>query len=179
MRPPKKKDYRDRVAECYTRYGTKLFRIIDKKIHNAHISEELLHDLFLKIYKNQKDIDPSKEHTEIYLITAAINLVRDYFRRNSFELNNIVHNDLELIDDELYPTVDVENIYIEGEVISTLFDIINRFPKKERKILWRYHFLHHRVSHIAKDFNTSEYKIKKILQKMYNLIRDELSDFFA
>lgn len=172
-----KKSNGNRVAECYSRYGSTLLKIIDSKIQNPHIAEDILHDLFLKIHRNELEIDPLSERTRGYLITAAKNSVRDYFRRTDFENANVLNVDFETLDPDLYPTPSLEELYIEGEVISTLCDTIESLNADERAIFLRYHLLKHQIKDITADFGISEYRMRKMLRRISSLLKDRLREY--
>ncbi len=172
-----KKSNGNRVAECYTRYGSTLLKIIEKKIQNPHIAEEILHDLFLKLHRNGLEIDPYGERTKGYLITAAKNLVKDYFRSTEFENVNVLNVNFETLDPDLYPTPSLEDIYIEGEVISTLCDTIEKLHPDERAIYLRYHILKHHIKDITTDFGISEFQMRKILRRISSLLKENLHEY--
>ncbi len=177
MHSKNKKSNGNRVAECYSRYGSTLLKIIDKRIQNPHIAEDILHDLFLKLHRNGLEIDPLGERTRGYLITAAKNLVKDYFRSTEFENANVLNVNFETLDPDLYPTPSLEEIYIEGEVISTLCDSIEKLHPDERIIYLRHHILKHRTKEIAADFGISEFRMRKVLRRIASFLKDNLHDY--
>jgi RNA polymerase sigma-70 factor (family 1) len=64
----------------YKTYFKPLYRKVFSMIKDEMIADELIQDLFLKIWHKRGEIDP--EHSfRSYLYTVANNLVYDYFRR--------------------------------------------------------------------------------------------------
>ncbi len=167
----------DCVAECYSRYGRTLLKIIDSKIQNLQIAEDILHDLFLKLYRNEIEIDPTGDRTKGYLITAAINHVKDYFRYIDKENAHVMNADFETLDPDLYPAPSLEDLYIEGEVISTLCEAIESLSDEERIIYLRYHILNHQIKDITADLGISEYKMRKALRRVFLLLKDRLREY--
>lgn len=64
----------------YKAYFKPLYRKVFSMIKDEMIADELIQDLFLKVWLKREEIDP--EHSfQAYLYTVANNLVYDYFRK--------------------------------------------------------------------------------------------------
>lgn len=57
-----------------------IYRRIFSLVKDEAIADELVQDLFLKLWQNREDIDPQRSF-EAYLFTIAQHLVYDHFRR--------------------------------------------------------------------------------------------------
>ena len=66
----------------YLTYSKDLYRKINAVIKDESVSDELLQDLFLKIWEKRADIRPEQSFIA-FLHTVANNLVYDYFRKVS------------------------------------------------------------------------------------------------
>jgi RNA polymerase sigma-70 factor (ECF subfamily) len=173
----KKQSQSNRVAECYSRYGYTLYKIIDRKIQNPHVSEDILQELFLKMWQKGYKMDPTQQHTKKYLITAANNLIKDYLRQSASENEKSFNADFETLDPDLYPTRSTEDIYLEGEVVSTLWDTIACLSSEERSVFLRRKMLKHSIRRISRDTGISEYRIKKTLKEITKILRENLIDY--
>ena len=64
----------------YQRYFKRIYRKVFSMVKNEPVADELVQELFLKIWQKRGEINP--EHSfEAFLYTIAQNLVYDYFRK--------------------------------------------------------------------------------------------------
>lgn len=68
--------------KLYLTYGKSLYRKINAIVKDEFIADELLQDLFLKVWEKRTDLKPEHSFTA-FLYTVANNLVYDYFRKVS------------------------------------------------------------------------------------------------
>ncbi|MDB5022891.1 MAG: polymerase sigma-70 factor [Mucilaginibacter sp.] len=66
--------------QLYHNYKVRIYQNIFKMIKSDEISEELLQDLFVKIWTGRENLDPEKSFRS-YLFKIAENLVYDFFRK--------------------------------------------------------------------------------------------------
>lgn len=66
--------------KIYYSYSPKLFASLLKLVKSDSIAQEILQDVFLKVWENRKNIDPEKSFRS-YLFTIAENKAYDFFRR--------------------------------------------------------------------------------------------------
>lgn len=66
----------------YNNYSSRLYGNILKLVKSPLIAEELLQDIFQRVWEHRKNIDTSKSFKS-YLFTIAKNLVCDYFNKAS------------------------------------------------------------------------------------------------
>ncbi|RKR82925.1 RNA polymerase sigma-70 factor (ECF subfamily) [Mucilaginibacter gracilis] len=64
----------------YKAYFKPLYRKVFSMIKDEMIADELIQDLFLKVWHKREEINP-KQSFQAYLYTVANNLVFDYFRK--------------------------------------------------------------------------------------------------
>ncbi|MBB5436893.1 RNA polymerase sigma-70 factor (ECF subfamily) [Pedobacter sp. AK017] len=73
-------------GELYHRYKRKLYYNFRKLLKSESQAEELLQQLFVKIWENRLSLDPDKVF-KAYLFRIAENLVYDFFRKASRDKN--------------------------------------------------------------------------------------------
>lgn len=66
----------------YLTYSKQLYKKINRLVKNEFVADELLQDLFLKVWEKKAAIRP-EESFAAFLYTVANNLVFDYFRKIS------------------------------------------------------------------------------------------------
>ncbi len=70
--------------QLYLSYGPKIYRKILQLVKQTAIAEELLQDVFVKIWEKRKALDNRKSFKS-YLYTIAKNLVVDLFRKAALD----------------------------------------------------------------------------------------------
>ena len=69
---------------------------------------------------------------------------------------------------------DIEDMYLEGEVISTINDTIDSFPADKRDVYVNRVFEGNRYKKIMSDFKISKFKIEKIENEINSKIKHNL-----
>jgi len=169
--------YGDRVAECYSRYGDTLLRVIGGLVENRHQAEEILQDLFLKLYERRFNLDPLASTTRSYLITAARNQVFDHLRKNRHEIRNVTNADMDALEIEDFGA-GLEESYIEGEVISTLREVLDLLPELERTVFIRRKLMEHTVPAIAADTGLSIYRVNGVVRRVEHVLKKAFNERF-
>ena len=147
---------------------------IYKIVGDVHLTEELAHDAFLRLYEKAKFFDPLSSQSRSFLFKIGKNLAYDFIRRKNNELkkcNKIFIEDV-VMDKNFYK--DIEDMYIEGEVISTINDTIDSFPAGKRDIYVNRVFEGKRYKKIMSDFKISKFKINKIENEINSKIKHNL-----
>lgn len=86
----------DEVKNIWNEFSIELFKYINSKVKNKYDAEDILQDVFIKIYKN---IDKLNEQTNLrsWIFKITKNTIIDYYRKKkdiSVDIN-ILENDLE------------------------------------------------------------------------------------
>lgn len=113
----------------YRVYSLPILKKLIRLVKDEVLAEELLQDVFLKIWEGRENIDPERSF-RAYLYRIAQNLVTDLFRRAANDRKLMAH--LINASTELYhPFVEKEN---EAEIRSLLQTAIDILPPQRRKI---------------------------------------------
>jgi RNA polymerase sigma factor (sigma-70 family) len=151
---------------CYYTYAQPLLRFILVFIRDVFAAEEIVQDVFLKVYERREFLDPESPTIKSFLFTVAKNSVYDYLRRQKTERKGRMnlHMQEAVLNQDFYN--DVENAYIDGEVISTIHDVLNDLPDNKREIFLMRIFLNKKIKDIAKEMDISQFVIKKIINEV-------------
>jgi RNA polymerase sigma factor (sigma-70 family) len=170
--------YNENFTLNYIKFSKMIIRFLRKMVNDWDISEELSHDVFLKIYERNIDLDPHSPRTVNYLLTVAKNTAIDYIRRKRIEEEKLKSLYLEevSVDKEFYDAIG--DAYLQGEIVSTLSDIINSFPENKRDIFIKKNFFKKNYTSIAHDAKVSTYRVKQIDDEMHQKIRNNLKQYF-
>jgi RNA polymerase sigma-70 factor (ECF subfamily) len=89
----------DAFAQVYDKYAGALYGIICKMIQNTHTREELLQDVFVKVWKNIEKYDASKGSLFTWLLQITRNTCIDYLRSKKHNIS--FNGEVELHDEKL------------------------------------------------------------------------------
>ena len=113
----------------YEKYSVALYRKLLKMVQADVIAEELLQDLFLKIWERRSQIIPQQTF-KAYLFRIAENMVYDYFRKLARETK--ASNFVRTNSTELYEQFDVDGAELEMQ--QKLLAAIARLPEQQRLV---------------------------------------------
>ncbi len=124
----------DAFSVIVDRYWNRLFAFIRRTSYFAQEDiEDILQEVFIKIYKYINDYDDSFEFsTWIYRITR--NHVIDEIRKKGSRPQQS-QADIEDLSDRLMSDMDIERDIVTQEAIQVLHDSINELPYKYREVL--------------------------------------------
>ena len=169
--------YNDNFRLSYLKFSKVIFRFLKGIIYDGDICEELSHDVFLKVYERSIHLDPHSRRTMNFLFAVAKNTAFDYLRRKKKEQEKLraLYFLKQITESGRY---DVGNMYIKGEIVSTLCDTINSIPENKRSVFIEKNFYNRSSASIAGDAHVSPYRIKQINDEMEQKIRDNLKHYF-
>jgi RNA polymerase sigma factor (sigma-70 family) len=170
--------YNDNFTANYLKFSKTITRFMKKMVLDWDISEELSHDVFLKIFERNIDLDPQSPRTMSYLFTVAKNTAIDYLRRKKIEEAKLQEVYFEEISIDKDFCDSVGEAYLRGEIVSTLSDIIDSFSEKNRDIFIKKNYHKKKYSSIAYEAQVSTYRIKQIDEELNQKIRNGLKQYF-
>ncbi|WP_316814800.1 RNA polymerase sigma-70 factor [Pedobacter nyackensis] len=124
-----KQGYEPAFNNLYLAYSKPLYRKINAIVKDESIADELLQDLFLKVWEKRNSIKSEHSFTA-FLYTIANNLVFDYFRRVSKDKR--LHARL-LINAVDYYMQTEENL-IGKETAAIIQQAIDKLSEQRRKV---------------------------------------------
>ncbi len=162
----------------YRRYAPAVIRFLKRIVYDRDISEEICHDVFLKVYEKRIVLDPESPHTLNFFFTAAKNAAIDFLRRRRSEEEKLRSIQVEevVMDRQFYE--DIENVCLRGEVISTLGDVINSFPESKRALFAARCLEGRSAASVARDSGMSAYHVRKIEHEVSRTIRRSMKRYF-
>lgn len=170
-------DFNENFILCYEKYKKSVRNYLNRYVFQFDDSEELTQDVFLKVLEKGKDLDPDSARVKNFIFTIARNKAIDFIKRRKTE--SVKYNDSHMeevaFDKQFYK--DIENMYIEGEIISTINDTINSFPEIKRDLFIEKNFNDKKLDVLSGDFKISKYKIKKIDKEVRSKIKCNLSEY--
>jgi RNA polymerase sigma factor (sigma-70 family) len=73
---------KDAFQELFERYEPRIYSFSFSYLQNAQDSEELVQDVFLKIWENRASLDKTK-NTKAFIFKVAVNTIYDFIRRKN------------------------------------------------------------------------------------------------
>lgn len=124
-----KEGRREGFDYIYTRYSKMLLPKMQRMIKNPEIADELLQDVFLKVWLNKSEIDITKSFTG-WIFTIAQNTVYAYYRKLALDVKMQKHL-LETFA-EFYDQT--EDYILNKERVSLLNDAVEKLPTQRKEI---------------------------------------------
>jgi RNA polymerase sigma-70 factor (ECF subfamily) len=113
----------------YDKYSLQLYRKLLKMVQADVIAEELLQDLFMKIWEKREQIDPEQPFKS-YLYRIAERIVYDYFRKLAREAK--ASDFIKTNSTEIYEQFDSGGL--ESELRNKVQNAIARLPEQQRAV---------------------------------------------
>lgn len=126
-----KRKEKSALEYLYNNYSKAVFGIIFKILNSKELSEEILQDVFLKVWNNISTYDSSKGRLYTWLVRIAQNLSIDTLRTKDFKKNN--PKNLNFINDVSYNeplSEEVNPVELEG-----LSNYINKLDEKQKILI--------------------------------------------
>lgn len=117
------------VDYFFNKYANQLYRFVFSYLKSEADAEEIVQEIFIKIWEKRKDIDPNQAFRK-YLFTIAINSIRKSFLKKARE---------EKFKAELYDVLMEQNNQEKEEINYALYlkilnEQIELLPKKRKEI---------------------------------------------
>ncbi len=148
-------------------YSPKLYGFALKYFKNEENAEELVQEVFVKVWENRQSL--KSEHSfKSYLFTIALNQIRKYFNKKAVALRyieSLQHNPEFL---EQSSTNDYES------VLSQIYLIIDRMPPRRREIFIKSKLEGKSAKEVAAELNISTGTVDNQVSEALRFIRSQL-----
>lgn len=163
----KNKDKRG-ISMLYDNYAHALFGVINQVLNNQELSEDVLQETFIKIWKKIDTYDASKGRLYTWMLNIARNLSIDVTRSKDYKKSLKVQT----IDNAVYGsegTVDPANIDTIG-----LKDVVNQLKPDQQSIIKLIYFQGYTQKEVSEELEiplgTVKTRVKAALDKLRNVI---------
>lgn len=147
--------------KIYEDYSSKIKSYVNGKVHNYHDAEDLVNNIFLKIYNNINSFDEKKGSlsTWIYMITR--NTVIDWFRTNKEHLPLL---------EEMF-AVDIIGNIITDKSPDDLADALEELEEREKDLIILHYYSGYKLKQIGEMMGMSYITAKVIHKKAIAKLR--------
>ncbi len=162
--------------EIYSQNYQFLVKYLYLLVNDLNLAEDFSHDIFLRIFKS-RNTGLTGVNLRNYLKKAAKNIAIDHFRQSAREeaKHKKIIPELKELDESFY--LNIENFVIEGEVLSTVNDVLDEFSQKNRKIFVSRVIENKTRRQVSREEKISSYDIKKIEDAILFKLRKKLKQY--
>lgn len=158
-----KKGDHDCFHRLFDTYSSALYRFSVSYLKSNEAAEDVVQEVFLKIWNKRKNINTEKSFHS-WLFTIALNTVRKYFNKLA-EINQVKHDILlELIENR--QRIDESEDF--QELLDKLEQFLKQMPEKRREIFCKKKLEGKSLKEISKEFvittKTVEYHITEAMK---------------
>ncbi|WP_104385368.1 RNA polymerase sigma factor [Sphingobacterium sp. HMA12] len=160
-------------AVLYDLFAPDLIAFIAKKISKSEVAEDILHDLFISVWKNRAVIEEI-ESLPAYLFSSCRYLVLAHYRKEMKIKLTQDFEDLEFEDE----TIPIEDQLYYRYIIDLVTKEIENLPEKCKEVfkLSREYYMSNKE--IAKKLSISESTVEKHINKAIRHLRTATSHLF-
>ncbi len=152
----------------YLDFNKRIFAFCLKHGQNIHDAQEVVQEVFIKLWNSRQGIDPSKNF-ESYLISIAKNVMIDKFRKLAREIAAKKHHIY-----TLQPINDTENRIIYNELNDTIQSIIQTLPKVRRLVFHMSRVKGYSNREIATELGVSVRTVENHISKALEVFHEKL-----
>jgi RNA polymerase sigma-70 factor (ECF subfamily) len=163
-----KKDDHYAFDQTFHKYGSSLFSFVLSILKDKTDTEEVIQEVFLKIWDKRKELDSSRSFKS-YLFTIAVNTTKNMYRRKLQEERYKQNIALEL---NFNQAIDFDVIEYQN-LLDYIDKIIEKLPASRREIFVLSKKDGLKNQEIAKRLNISEQTVKNQLVSAMKFLRSE------
>ncbi|MDQ7947948.1 MAG: RNA polymerase sigma-70 factor [Pedobacter sp.] len=156
-------------TDFYTQFFQKLLLASDKHVKDIFVAEEIVQDIFLKIWENPHDLIEVKS-LKAYLYRAVVNASINYVNRQK---NIALHH--QKIADE-HTEEELEQMDSENELIVLLYEEINKLPAQCQRVFKMNRFEHLKYKEIAQQLHISERTVENHISTALKQLRNAFAN---
>ncbi|OYD44149.1 hypothetical protein CHU00_18350 [Sphingobacterium cellulitidis] len=153
----------------YELYSSVIYNNIFRLIKNRTVSEDLLQDVFIKIWENREKIDP-KQSFVAYLFICSRNIAFNFKRRLKLEITSSLNSNYSLV----LHTNAVDDWLEKKEVEQYIERIINELPEQRQRVFRLAKLDGKKYQEIADDLGISISTVKDHLVKANKFVKKYL-----
>lgn len=155
-------------SKLYDMFYPELTRHVLRKIKDQNIAEDILHDLFLSLWKNRAHITEI-ESIPAYLYSSVRYLILAQYRlQKTKELPAFDLEEIDIIQDE----VPIEDRLYYRYILDEVQREIENLPEKCKEVFKMSREQHRSIREIAEEMSISESTVKKHINKAINHLKD-------
>lgn len=153
--------------QIYARFKDKVARYIYGKIPNEHDAEDLISDVFVKVFKGFSGFDETKASLSTWIYRITQNTVIDYYRTAKSVCG---------LPEELCFEGNIDEEMINEETLNSLADALEQLSWRERDIIILHYYSGKTLKSIAEIMDISYSYVKLLHTKALKILREIIYD---
>jgi len=151
----------------FTKYYQDLCSFSNLIISNQQLAEEVVADVFVKIWQKKEKID-IKTSVKSYLYKSTKNTTISYIRKK--RINEISLDEIFNLQEE--NSSNPELLIIQDETLEQIKDVLSILPKKSKLVFQMHRFNQLKYKDIAEIMNVSVKSVEKHMSKSMKILRE-------
>lgn len=153
--------------QLFKKYAPKIYHFSLSYLKNGSDAEELVQDVFLKVWEKREILDASK-NVKAYIFKIAVNSIYDFIRRKNIEsaFNNFAQVNFNKSSNDTWDTVIFE------EMQTTLNELVAQMPEQRRKVFRLSKIKGLTNDEIAKKLNISKRTVENQLYRAISFLKE-------
>lgn len=159
--------------EIYYTYRKQMFLMANSILHNSYDAEDAVHDAFIAIARNMKNIERITNHDDLrnYVLKASKNYALNMLKRNmKYQKCDDVDVKYDLGDNTFLDTLCEKMAY--QEVLAT----VNQMDSRYKEVLYYHYILEFSVPEVAELLDRKVATVKQQLIRGKKLLLDLLNE---
>jgi RNA polymerase sigma factor (sigma-70 family) len=160
---------RSALEYLYDHYSAAIYGVVFRILKKEEIAEEVLQDIFLKIWERFENYDPSKGRLFTWIVNVARNQAIDKTRSKEIskeKKTGDIQNVVSRIDSEGYIEQHVDSIGVK--------DILKNLPDDQKFVVEYLYLKGYTQSELAEEFNiplgTVKTRLRMAMQQLRNVL---------
>jgi RNA polymerase sigma-70 factor (ECF subfamily) len=154
------------MRAIYDRYVDRLYYVVKRYVKEDYHVENLLQDIFLKVFNNIDSFDPEKGKFNTWVTTIAIRASLNHLRKNNVNL-------MPLEDVTTWASADVDPLLTQLE-LEDLMSRVNAIPDKYRVIFTLYEIDGYDHNEIAEMLGIGASTSRSYLTRAKKMLQEEI-----
>lgn len=161
------------ISILYKFYGPNLFGAISSIVKENQLAEEVLQDVFVKIWKNREKFDEQKGRLFTWMINIARRTAIDATKTRVFKDNNRTSNIGDIVSNN--GAFSISDVTTD----SGLAKVVDSLDEKYQKIIYYTYYLGYTQREIEKELNIPLGTVKSRTRIAIKMLREKLGQEFS
>ncbi len=151
----------------FREYSGRLYRFANGYLRSEELSEELVQEVFTRIWENRKSIK-SEYSFKSYLFTIAFNIIKKHFRREAHISEYLKTKGIDDFDLETTEKINYNSL------LQYVLQIVDQLPARRKEIFMKSRFEGLSIKEIAKEMDISHKTVENQLTDALKFIRNNI-----
>ena len=153
----------------YAQYRDKVFGFVRSKVFRSEDVEDLVQEVFLKVYANLDKYDEVKASLSTWIYTITRNTVYDYLKEKRG------HPVLELVDNTVDSAEEPDDSLLNQEALEELACALQKLPQNQRDIIILIYYHGKPKTEVAKILDITYGQLRYLHDKALSRLKETLS----